>query len=122
MDYLTTLKLNKEFKRVYYNAAYKTHPAVVTYLLKNKYSPGRYGITTSKKIGNAVQRNRSKRIITAALTTVEKEFNFKNYDIVFVARKDTPAANSNLLTSVIRQHIKNLLKIINNKEKIIKKK
>ncbi|MCL2013741.1 MAG: ribonuclease P protein component [Oscillospiraceae bacterium] len=109
MRNLTTLKLNKEFKRVYYNAPYKAHPLVVTYALRNKRSTGRYGISTAKKIGNAVCRNRAKRVITAALTELEKEFDLRRYDLVFAARAGTPSANSNAVRDVIRKHLNLLL-------------
>ena len=38
-------------------------PVVVTYVLKNRAGTVRVGITTSKKIGGAVQRNRARRVI-----------------------------------------------------------
>lgn len=48
----------------------------------------RYGITTSKKIGCAVERNRAKRVIRSAFSQIEDRLN-GNYDIVFVARTKT---------------------------------
>mgnify|MGYP000268509041 FL=1 len=48
----------------------------------------RYGITTSKKIGCAVERNRAKRVIRSAFSQIEDRLN-GNYDIVFIARTKT---------------------------------
>jgi len=48
----------------------------------------RYGITTSKKIGCAVERNRAKRVIRSAFSQLEDRLN-GNYDIVFIARTKT---------------------------------
>lgn len=48
----------------------------------------RYGITTSKKIGCAVERNRAKRVIRSAFSQLEDRLN-DNYDIVFIARTKT---------------------------------
>lgn len=48
----------------------------------------RYGITTSKKIGCAVERNRAKRVIRSAFSQIEDRLN-DNYDIVFIARTKT---------------------------------
>ena len=48
----------------------------------------RYGITTSKKIGCAVERNRAKRVIRSAFSQLEDRLN-SNYDIVFIARTKT---------------------------------
>lgn len=47
-----------------------------------------YGITTSKKIGCAVERNRAKRVIRSAFSQLEDRLN-GNYDIVFIARTKT---------------------------------
>lgn len=48
----------------------------------------RYGITTSKKIGCAVERNRAKRVIRSAFSQLEDRLNGNN-DIVFIARTKT---------------------------------
>ena len=48
----------------------------------------RYGITTSKKIGCAVERNRAKRVIRSAFSQLEDRLN-GNYDFVFIARTKT---------------------------------
>ena len=48
----------------------------------------RYGITTSKKIGCAVERNKAKRVIRSAFSQLEDRLN-GNYDIVFIARTKT---------------------------------
>ena len=81
----TKLKLNKEFRRAYGRGKSFVHPAIVTYVFKTKTEECRIGITTSKKIGCAVERNRARRVITAAfrecLPRVET-----SCDIVFVAR------------------------------------
>ena len=45
-------------------------------------------ITTSKKIGCAVERNRAKRVIRSAFSQLEDRLN-GNYDIVFIARTKT---------------------------------
>lgn len=56
--------------------------------IKNRAGICRIGITVSKKTGNAVQRNRSKRIIRAAYSAVEESI-CGNWDFVFVARGKT---------------------------------
>lgn len=48
------------------------------------------GITASKKLGGAVERNRARRIIREAYRTLvreEKDLNSKPYYFIFVARK-----------------------------------
>ena len=67
------------------------NPALVTYFMKNRAGICRIGITTSKKIGNAVERNKSRRLIRAAFQNVYKEYGeyLEGYDFVFVARGRT---------------------------------
>ena len=61
------------------------HPLIVTYALKNRLGYTRLGITTSKKIGKAVQRNRARRLIKTAYRNLLPEI-APGYDIVVVAR------------------------------------
>ena len=61
---------------------------IITYCLKNKLSITRFGITTSKKIGNAVKRNRARRIIRAAFSELKNEIK-SGYNLIFVARSKT---------------------------------
>ncbi|MBQ9228071.1 MAG: ribonuclease P protein component [Eubacterium sp.] len=83
-----TLKENKDFRRLYYRGKSKAADCLVTYSMKNREKHCRYGITTSKKIGNAVQRNRARRVIRAAYSLLEPRLQ-GHYDLVFVARSKT---------------------------------
>ena len=62
------------------------------------------GITTSKKIGNAVERNRSRRVIRAAfrdnLPSVKG-----GYDFVFVARSKTKYLKSTDVSGIMNKHL-----------------
>ena len=58
--------------------------------MKNRVGICRVGITVSKKIGNAVERNRSRRIIRAAFQSVMGSYELEGtYDFVLVARTKT---------------------------------
>ena len=63
------LKRNGEFSRAYAKGKAFVHPFVVLYVFKRRRKEGgmRIGITTSKKIGGAVQRNRARRIKSTEL-------------------------------------------------------
>lgn len=88
MDEFLSLKLNKEFRRLYGRGKCEVSPTVVVYALKNNFGCNRIGITTAKKIGNAVKRNRARRIIRESFRQCQSELN-AYYDIVFVARTKT---------------------------------
>ncbi len=110
MEKIVTLKLNKEFKRAYYRGKFKAYPAIVTYIVKNNLPYNRVGITVSKKIGNAVVRNRSRRIIKAAYQRVVKEKLLpKGYDVVLVARAAIVGKKSDQIYGYLKNQIKFIL-------------
>ena len=76
--------------------------------MKNRAGICRIGITTSKKIGNAVERNKSRRLIRAAFQNVYKEYGeyLEGYDFVFVARGRTRYKKSYDLEQVMVKHLK----------------
>lgn len=84
----SALKENKEFRRLYYRGKSIASPSLVTYAMKSRVGKTRVGITSGKKIGGAVQRNRARRVIRAAFSQLEGRV-CGNYDIVFVARTRT---------------------------------
>ena len=107
----TTLKKNSDFKRVYFKGKSYVSSSLVVYVFKNKWKLSRYGITTSKKIGCAVKRNRARRIIKQAFRELSKQVK-PGYDLIFVARGKTP-----FLTSVILK--KDLYKILKKNNLIL---
>ena len=62
------IKKNRDFTRMYRRAKCKTGPLLVTYCARNRLGHNRIGITASKRVGDAVRRNRAKRVIRAAYT------------------------------------------------------
>ncbi|MBQ2347149.1 MAG: ribonuclease P protein component [Clostridia bacterium] len=85
-----TIKENYTFRRLYKSKHCYVYPQIVVYVAKNRLGVFRYGITTSKKVGNAVTRSRCRRVIRAALSMYKDEIESRNinasYDVVFVAR------------------------------------
>ncbi|MBR4949906.1 MAG: ribonuclease P protein component [Clostridia bacterium] len=84
---------NSDFKRAYYRGKNFPSPYVVMYCRKNGQKINRLGLTTSKKIGNAVMRNRSRRVLREAFFRLEDSLH-EGYDIVLVARGKTPYVKS----------------------------
>ena len=100
-----TIKLNKDFRTAYYHGGSQVHPALVTYVRKNRLGVTRVGITTGKKIGSAVARNRCRRVIREAYRSLSPKLR-KGYDIVFVARVRTAAIKSTVLAGVMAAHLR----------------
>lgn len=99
-----TLKSNSYFRRAYARGKSYTDPALVTIVLKNRAGKCRYGITTGKKIGGAVQRNRARRIIRAAFFSFADKLP-AGYDLVFVARGKTPFLKSTDVAAAMSRHL-----------------
>lgn len=102
-----TLKENKDFRRLYYRGRSQASSCLVTYAMKSRENETRYGITTSKKIGSAVERNRAKRIIRAAYSLLEPRLDGA-YDFVFVARTKTPQVKMQEVLAQMESHFKAL--------------
>lgn len=85
----STLKNDYEFRRAYGRGKNAVSAGLVVYCLKRKKGGIRVGITTGKKVGNAVARNRARRLIREAIRQCENDIR-GNWDIVLVARTRTP--------------------------------
>jgi len=99
-----TLNQNSDFRRAYGRGKSYASAALVTYVVKNRVGYCRYGITTGKKIGNAVERNRSRRVIRAAFCQLYPEMT-GSFDIVFVARSKTKYVKSTAVMKTMREHL-----------------
>ena len=101
---MKSLKENYEFKRAYSRGKSFVSSCVVTYCVKRKYGGIRVGIKTGKKIGCAVERNRSRRLIRAAFRELEPSLS-GSWDIVFVARVRTANEKMQTVREQIREHL-----------------
>lgn len=102
MEKFETLKLNKEFRYLYGRGKSEVMPTVVVYARNNNLEYNRLGITSGKKIGKAVKRNRARRLIRVAYRNLLPDF-CGNYDMVIVARTRTTYSDSNKVTADLRQ-------------------
>lgn len=100
-----TLKENKDFRRLYYKGKSRASDSLVTYAAKSRLPYSRIGITTSKKIGGAVERNRSKRVIRAAFYQLEGRVE-GSWDVVFVARSKTSRVKMQTVLEQMEAHFK----------------
>jgi len=97
-----TIAINQNFlfRRLYKQGKCYVTPYVAVYAKKTKRNGNRLGITATKKIGNAVQRNRARRIIKEAYRLYEDELP-AGFDYVIVARQRAVSAKmQNILKSL----------------------
>ena len=94
------IKLNKEFKGLYYRGGCEVSKRIVFYFRKNKKLSdiNRLGLTVSKKVGNAVIRNRVRRLIKENYRLREEKLS-SGYDIVIVAKSGCPVIGQRLVNS-----------------------
>ena len=85
MNGADTLKLNKDFKRLYYKGSCAVSRSVVVYVQKNRFNRNRLGLTCGKSIGKAVKRNRAKRLMRESYRILSDRL-IKGFDIVIIAR------------------------------------
>lgn len=79
------IKKNQEFARIIkMQKSYKTD-AYILYIERNKEETYHFGISISKKIGNAVTRNRIKRQIKSI---IDKKDYKNNFNCIIIVRKN----------------------------------
>ena len=92
---INKIKKSKDFSLIY-NKSKKMHTKyAIIFIKENMNNEQRFGFVASKKTGNAVQRNRIKRLFKEFVKTHKNKFR-ENTDYIFVGK------------SVLKENIKNL--------------
>ncbi|WP_046176380.1 ribonuclease P protein component [Domibacillus indicus] len=85
------IKKNDDFQTVFSKGKSFANRQFVVYMYKKEQNvPFRLGLSVSKKLGNAVVRNRIKRYIRQSFTELKADIK-AGYDFIIIARK--PAAD-----------------------------
>lgn len=115
MKYTIKIKENKDFLNLYKKGKFVAGKAVTVYYRRNARGKTRLGITTGKKVGNAVTRSRCRRIIRAAYRENEELFP-KGYDYIIVARPGCGVCKSTQISGFMKaKAIPSILKSIEKK-------
>jgi ribonuclease P protein component len=86
MAVIETIKKNKDYKIIYSHGKSVADRHMVLFFLANNLETCRFGFTASKKIGNAIKRNRVRRLLKEACRLNLKRFQ-TGFDYVLLARK-----------------------------------
>ena len=104
------LRKNMEFKKVYSGGKSYWNRNLILYVRKNELENSRIGITITKKIGNAVVRNRIRRRIKEIIRL--KLGNIKDgYDLIIIPKKNVQDISYKDLESAMI-HIMRISKIL----------
>lgn len=102
------IKSNRDFSFLFKKGESTVNHAFVCYMKPRRGGKNRLGVVSGKKVGNAVRRNRSRRVIREAFRLFDpilKEKTDRRYDFVFVARAKTPALKTQQILSLMKKNI-----------------
>ena len=112
---LTFPKSRRILKRLEYRRVFDAQVKVVCHELVVFAQPneglGRIGLVVSRKVGNAVVRNRVKRILREAFRQCE---NFPSWDVVVVARHVCASAGYQQISDALMKSQKRLRRKLQN--------
>ena len=96
MRKLYVVKHARDFEKIMNQGKCIKNRSYVVYSLENNLPYNRYGISVSKKLGNAVFRNRYKRIIRNIIDKNKKDY-IIGKDYIIILRRDVLNKNYQLL-------------------------
>ena len=85
MKFTESITDNRVYRQMYNRAKSMVCRNIVIYIRPNRLDKNRLGLTCSKTVGKAVERNRAKRVIKEAYRLNEQKIK-KGFDVVIVAR------------------------------------
>lgn len=98
------VKTNQDFQKIIRDNKKVSNLTYVLYYKKNELDHPRFGISTSKKLGNAVVRNKIRRQVRVMCRDILK-FN-KNIDYIIIVRKE-------YVNATYQKNYDELMKLIN---------
>ncbi|MDO3378215.1 ribonuclease P protein component [Geoalkalibacter halelectricus] len=93
------IKTGKEFSLIRKRGRLYRTPHFLVYTLKNPSGQGRLGLTVSRKVGNAIRRNRVKRVLRECFRLYLRH-QVGGYDVSIIAR---PGAHLLSLAQVLEE-------------------
>ncbi len=90
----------KDFKRVRKLGKSYAHPLLVLVALPNDLGGSRFAVSAGRSVGNAVQRNRAKRLIREAVRPLIPQVR-PGWDVLFLARHSLAEAEFSQTQEVI---------------------
>ncbi len=105
MKKIKSIKQNSRFQRLYKKGTSMVSPCLVCYVRKLARDEVFLGLTVSKKIGGAVERNRAKRVLRVAARQAQKQ-GLSCCEMLLVARGKTPFVKSTRVAEELCQMLR----------------
>ena len=86
MERRIRLRHSGDVERVFDEGKSWAHPLLVLVARPNELGLSRVGVTASRKVGGAVERNRAKRLLREAARHLYPKFETRGWDIMLIAR------------------------------------
>lgn len=106
---MSTIKSSREIDRIFGSSTRISHPHLIALVAPTPEERGREGrvaVIAGKRIGNAVFRNRAKRVLRAAVQRSHGPW--AGFDVLLIARPSTGTASSQELDEALRRLVKRM--------------
>jgi ribonuclease P protein component len=103
------IRKSPEFKRVFDARLSAANHILIVFAIPNGLEQSRLGISVSRKVGNAVIRNRWKRLIREAFRKTRSEFD-GTFDLVVVPQRNSPPPTAPSIIFSLQKLVKKITK------------
>jgi len=101
------LRKNADFQRVRRQGQSSANRLIVLIILPNNLDHSRFGFAVSKRIGNAVKRNKVKRQMRESARLCQAEIQ-PGWDLLFIARVAIQNTTYNEIDQAVKQLLQNM--------------
>lgn len=105
MNRSLSLRRGQEFETAWNTGKSWSHPLVILRARANGTSQSRFGFVAGKKVGEAVRRNRAKRLLREAVRHRLPKI-VKGWDLVWIARAAAEQAEYRAVDNAVEQLLK----------------
>ena len=100
MGTLGVMRSPVDFRRIQEQSAGRSHPTVLVRVRRNDHEQSRYGISTSRKLGSAVVRNKVRRRVRSILRTLGPRI-APGWDILIICRPSSATVSQQELGATL---------------------